>query len=55
MSETVNHTPAVKFLARPDFFSILHMNQVYLFVILFLSLMLIQTYIGVDIAGQVES
>uniref|UniRef100_A0A1B6KDB2 HECT-type E3 ubiquitin transferase n=1 Tax=Graphocephala atropunctata TaxID=36148 RepID=A0A1B6KDB2_9HEMI len=27
VSETVNHTPAVKFLSRPDFFSILHMNQ----------------------------
>ncbi|XP_054287754.1 E3 ubiquitin-protein ligase HECW2-like [Macrosteles quadrilineatus] len=25
--ETVNHTPSVKFLSRPDFFSILHMNQ----------------------------
>lgn len=28
VSEVINHTPAVKFLSRPDFFSILHMNQV---------------------------
>uniref|UniRef100_A0A1B6C0A5 HECT-type E3 ubiquitin transferase n=1 Tax=Clastoptera arizonana TaxID=38151 RepID=A0A1B6C0A5_9HEMI len=26
-AEVINHAPAVKFLSRPDFFSILHMNQ----------------------------
>lgn len=30
-ADTVHHMPAVRFISRPDFFSILHMNQVFVF------------------------
>jgi hypothetical protein len=30
-ADTVHHMPAVRFISRPDFFSILHMNQVFIF------------------------
>jgi hypothetical protein len=29
--DVVHHMPAVRFISRPDFFSILHMNQVFIF------------------------
>jgi len=30
-ADIVHHMPAVRFISRPDFFSILHMNQVFIF------------------------
>jgi hypothetical protein len=32
-ADIVHHMPAVRFISRPDFFSILHMNQVFIHIV----------------------